>query len=735
MRPSIDFETYSEAGYILDVEARKVRGITDKKRGLSAVGIANYAAHPSTEIICLAYNLQNGCGPQLWIPGMPNPTELLIHISSHGDIEAWNVTFEWYIWNLVATNHFDWPPLQLSQCYCAMAKARRFSLPGALDNVAKVLGVAEKDKRGKQLIQRLSVPVNPTKNRPGFRRTLQTDLDDYLALYQYCKQDTVAEDAVSALTPELTTSERETWFVDQVINARGVAVDIETLDASLDILEQVTQYYTQRLSDLTNGTVNSVNENQKFKDWINAQGVSVESIAADNVIELLSFDTLPPGVREALEIRQELGSANVKKLMTLKLQVSSDSRLRDAYTYCGADRTGRWSSGGVQLQNLTSVNLEIYYCHTCRRLSGISEKQCPRCESTSVIKAGYWNDDAIEQAIADIRQRDFILIERVWGKATEILCGIIRGLFIAKPGHRFICCDFSSIEAVVAACISGCQWRIDAFANGEDIYLKSASAVTYTPFDEYLEYAKQNDKDHPDRKKLGKPMELGLGFGGWINALRTFGWEGSDEEAKEIVLNWRAASPEIVEMWGGQYVWCGPGKWDYRPELFGLEGMAIKAILYPGVDFSYRCITYIVRNDVLYCRLPSGRYLYYHQPRLITTQDRLNRGPAFKITYWGFNSDTTKGSRGWAQLELYGGKQFENVVQAIANDIQSLAIKRLESREYPVVMHTHDEQNAEVLEGFGSIEEMCAIICEREPWFADWPIRANGWSGQRYKKD
>jgi DNA polymerase len=86
-------------------------------------------------------------------------------------------------------------------------------------------------------------------------------------------------------------------------------------------------------------------------------------------------------------------------------------------------------------------------------------------------------------------------------------------------------------------------------------------------------------------------------------------------------------------------------------------------------------------------------------------------------------------------METYGGRLFENVCQAIGRDFQADAMVRLEAAGYPVVMHTHDEATAEVLIGQGSVEEMTDIMIERPEWAAWWPIRADGWAGQRYRKD
>lgn len=742
-----DFETYSEAGYKIDYQVKSVRGTgSGNKGGLPAVGTPVYAEHPSAEVLCFVYDLKDGGGRRLWVPGMANPFDLFDYLARGGLFEAWNVTFEWYIWNMVCARKYGWPPLPLAQCRCAMAKARRFSLPGGLDKAAGVLGTPQKDPAGHNLVRKLTRPQKPTKARPEFRHTPANNWADFQALYAYCDQDIVAEDGASAHIPDLTDYEHRTWLLDQTVNARGVQVDVQTLDAALDILDQTARKYTRRLAEITDGAVGSASEVAKILEWLAShEQIRLPDLRSETVTETLRRD-LPPVAREVLEIRAALASANVKKLPALRQQVSSDGRLRDQYTYCGADRTGRWASGGVQLQNMTAKGPEVAECESCERIFGYGDHlleqpdggtlECPRCGSWLFHTLPEWNIQAVEQAIEDIRTRDLVHVEEVWGAPIAVLCGCLRGLFTAREGHTLICCDFSAIEAVAAACLSRCQWRIDVFNTpGACIYTQSASKITGTPLEVYQAYRHEHGGHHPDRKKIGKIAELASGYGGWLNAWRAFGADMEDSEIKQAILAWREASPEIVEMWGGQFRWVGPGKWHFQPELFGLEGAAIQAILNPGKCFSHIDITYGVHNDVLYCRLPSGRYLHYHRPRLVDGVDKLNRGPCYNITFEGYNSNPTKGPIGWHRLDTFGGRLFENVVQAVSCDIQAEALQRCEARGYPIVMHTHDEGTAEVPEGFGSLDEMCDIMAERPSWASWWPLRAAGWTHKRYQKD
>lgn len=216
------------------------------------------------------------------------------------------------------------------------------------------------------------------------------------------------------------------------------------------------------------------------------------------------------------------------------------------------------------------------------------------------------------------------------------------------------------------------------------------------------------------------------GYGGWIGAWKNFGADKflDDERIKQAILAWRRASPAIVEFWGGQ-------QRDWRPEYYGLEGAAVQAVLMPGTKFSHKSVSYLMRGDALYCRLPSGRHLTYHRPRLSPSQRKQD---TYSLTFEGYNSNPKYGVIGWTRMETYGGKLTENVVQAVSRDILAHAIVNLERRRYPVVMHVHDEIVSEIPEDFGSLEEFETIMSTLPAWCSDWPIRTSGWRGKRYAK-
>jgi len=141
--PTFDFETFGTAGYVWVPEENKWRGVEGSpgtKRGLPVVGVRNYVTHPSFEILLLSWDLLDGAGNQSWSPHAPTyPRPLIEHVRNGGLLEAFNVNFEWTVWNFYCVPRWSWPPLNIRQCRCAMAKGRAWGLPGSLEDQGKVV--------------------------------------------------------------------------------------------------------------------------------------------------------------------------------------------------------------------------------------------------------------------------------------------------------------------------------------------------------------------------------------------------------------------------------------------------------------------------------------------------------------------------------------------------------------------------------------------------------------------
>jgi hypothetical protein len=249
----MDFETYSEAGYIWNAPLRKWISVSNSPpHGIGAVGAWAYSEHPSTEVLMLKYDLLDGIGHRLWVPGWPNPTDLFRHLAEGRKVQCWNCTFEFKIWNEVCTHLYGWPALDRVSLIDSMAKARAFSVPGKLEDAGTALDIKNKKiTDGTRLITKFSEPRDPTKNNPALRNYLKDDPIDYAKMVEYCDRDITAEAKINSITPDLSEYEERVWRLDQEINDRGIKIDVENLDHCISIVEQLTNKLNAELRGLT----------------------------------------------------------------------------------------------------------------------------------------------------------------------------------------------------------------------------------------------------------------------------------------------------------------------------------------------------------------------------------------------------------------------------------------------------------------------------------------------------
>jgi len=717
---TIDFETYSEAGFTYNAKTRKWEALLNApKKGLSAVGMATYAKHPSTRILSLAYKLP-GQDLKLWKPGKNRPYDLFNFIGPqisitffeigkpieypkplpYNFIEAWNVAFERWIWEEVAVKKYGFPLVSYTQWRCAAAKSRAHALPGKLADAGRVLELSiQKNKDGTRLLNKFSMPRNPTQKDDRLFILPEDDEADAKLLYQYNIDDVRAEIAISECVPDLSPFELKFWQCDQAINHRGVQLDVISVMQCIHIIEQAYKKYNAELPELTDGAVTVSSQTARIQKWMKSLGVETRSLDKEHIEELLKNPLLLPQIRRVLEIRQLIGSAAVKKLYAMLNQSTNRGRLYDLFIYHSA-RTGRAAGVGVQPQNLP------------RGQDGFDVDEALQVISTGSLKS----------------------VEDTYGNAVTAVSNCLRGMFIAKPGHELIASDYSAIEAVVLAELAGESWRQEVFRTHGKIYEMSGALISGIPFSEVLAHKERTGKHHEVRK-LGKVAELASGYGGWIGAWLNFKADEflSDDEIKRAILAWRDASPAIVEFWGGQQ-----RGYNQPACYYGVEGAAVQAVLYPGQTFftggSYHCdrIAFQTVDSVLYCTLPSGRRLTYHKPRLeLSTR----RAGTYELSFEGWNTNPKNGVPGWIRQVTYSGKLVENIVQAVARDILANAIVNLEDAGYPVVLHIHDEIVAEVPRGTRTLEEFEQIMSTMPAWAEGWPVFARGgWIAKRYCK-
>lgn len=627
--PTIDFETYSEAGFTYDSKTGKWLKI-GPKGGIQDVGAWAYSRHPSTEVLWLSYDMRDGRGVQSWFPWCEPPADLFDYVRNGGVVEAHNSFFEYGIWNNVFTRQCGAPPAPIGQFYDTAAACSAWGLPRSLEDAAKVLGVTQqKDTATARQVKKLWMPRKATKNNPRLRHTLEHDTELHMMNGAYCEQDVRTEIDVSLAVPALSEYEHRVWQLDQQINARGVHIDRPALNDAIEIIRQMREKYIPMQQVLTGGAVKSPNSYAALRQWVCDQGIEIPDTQATTIEETLERDDLPDVVRQVLDIQVLAGGAAIKKIYAMdRFADLEDNRIRGVFSYYGAVATGRWASRGVQLHNNPNSGPDAWECAGCGEHYGTQHQTCPYCHADAVPcrkcgesisraagacgcgkkpEADEWGAEAAESVVRLMKHRTLDHMETVWGNAQKAITSAIRAFITAGPDHDLMCSDYSAIEARVLACLAGEDWRIDVFRTHGKIYEASAAQIFGLTMEDFSTYKAENGSHHPARKK-GKISELAAGYGGGVGAFKAFGADKflSEKEIQELVRDWRAASPAVVALWRG------------------LEDAAINAIRNPGQCYRYRYIAYQLNpaDGVLYCQLPSGRLLTYHGAWLTTVYVR-----------------------------------------------------------------------------------------------------------------
>lgn len=645
---------------------------------IAKAGAQKYIASPDFEILLFAYSL-NGApsvccdiaqGELLpdWVLDALCDPQCLKH--------AYNAAFEWGC--LSKSMGRQLPP---EQWRCTMFHGLYAGYPAGLDATGRALGLPE-DKRklstGKALIRYFCVPCTPTKSNGGRRRNLPNhDPARWELFKEYNAQDVTTEMEIERRLSLITVPDwlQRQWETDLLINARGVAVDMEMVNGALEIGATVRERLTQeavRISGLSNP--NSV---QQLSAWLEQEtGEEVTDLRKDTVAKMIAQAPDIPEVQRMLEIRQELGKTSTKKYDAIEQAVCPDGRVRGLLQFYGANRTGRWAGRLVQVQNL------------------------PRTYT-----------QPLELARNLVKQRKLDNLRLIYGSVPDTLSQLIRTAFVASDGNVLIDADFSAIEARVISWLAGEQWRLEVFKTHGKIYEASASQMFGVP----IERIKKGNPEYALRQK-GKVAELALGYQGGAGALINMGALDMgipEDDLPDIVQRWRDTNKRICDLW-------------YKMNSAAVEAISTGSSVGVGrllVSCEYDAVHEVEYLTVL---LPSGRKLYYNSPQI---GENKWGGPS--ISYMGMDQTTKK----WKRIETYGGKLVENCVQAVARDCLAQAIENLEAKGLPVVFHIHDEVVIDCRADTATLEDVVDIMSRPIPWAPGLPLNADGWVGGFFKKD
>lgn len=745
----------------VDFESRSYTDISGKY----SVGLYNYMAHSTTEMVVCAYAygdcmLEHPLEVKLWriYAGEPIPEDLRGWLEDQEvDIVAFNSSFERHGFQKLGfslgTGRFQDP----------QPSARMLSLPADLDAVSDILGLDRdlgKDKRGKQLISLFCSPVikkakKPTKKNPAGIPE-QVYYNDWIShpkeweeFCEYCKQDVRAEREVARreillqVFP-LPEFERAVWLFDQTVNDRGIHVDRQFVTNGFQLGTR-SKEETKAAMNVITGLENS-NSRDQLLPWVQARGYEDDSLEKDAVKAALKFgQKLTAECRKILEMRLNASSTTYTKLAAVLRQLCADDRLRGQFIYMGSARCGRWSGNAVQMHNMA------------RPIPAFEDED--RVEEARKLIFALDYDGIIDHW--PIWTQTPKPVDRDFGAVLATIKNTIRTIFDAPEGKRLNVCDLNAIETRKAAYLCQCEPLNQVFTprpgkpNGNDPYIDFAASMNGMTYEQLeANYHSLDKAIKAIAKKMRqdmKPAVLGCVYrlkGGsvetdWKTGRPTLTGLLDYASKMGITLDEKTAN-EAVRFFRQRYEEIKQGWYDLEQivaEVLAEGTVRVKREWGPGGIVKFDKLTvndHGTRRNILRIQLPSGRYLHYINARIEQTKmpwkDRDGKD-VYKPTlvYNGANQTTHQ----WEHhVTSHGGKILENIVQASSRDLLALKLLMFEAMCLYVVGHVHDEGITETEDDpiAPGLAEMDSIMRRAVDWLPGMLLGCDGFEDKYYHK-
>lgn len=552
---SLDLETYSDVN-------------------LAKCGVYKYAESPAFEILLFGYAVDGGTVQVIDLAQGETIPEEILDVLTDDTVTKWafNANFERVCLSRYLTDlgrsldpFHDQHPLS-KKCArflnpagwkCSMVWSAYLGLPLSLEGVGAVLNLDnQKMKEGRELIRYFCVPCKETKINGGRTRNLPQHAPEKWNLFKsYNKRDVEVEMAIQQRLQKYPVPEKvwEEYHLDQEINDRGIAIDLELARQAVALDAQSRKSLMAALKERTG--LENPNSVLQMLDWLEQHGMKTDSLGKKNVQELLKTAQEP--LRSVLLLRQKLAKSSVKKYQAMEMTACKDGRARGMFQFYGANRTGRFAGRHIQLQNLPQNHLPD-----------------------------------LSEARELVRQGNYEALDMLYESIPDVLSQLIRTAFVPRAGMKFVVSDFSAIEARVISWLAGERWKSEAFAAGKDIYCSTASQMFGVPVVKH--------GINGNLRQKGKIAELACGYGGSVGALKAMGALDMgipEEELGNLVQSWRSANPNIVDFW-----WQVDG--------------AVKTAIKQRVPVWVNNIRFSCQSGMLFIELPSSRRLSYVKPRI-----------------------------------------------------------------------------------------------------------------------
>lgn len=644
---------------------------TASDENINICGVYRYAESEYFDLLFVSYSIDNGSIVTCDIANDEKlPDDVLKALTDKSIIKkAFNVNFERICLSVylrrnypnlldfedIVGNYID--PVSWQ---CDMIHGRYLGMMSSLEDMGKLLRLKEKKMSdGKELIKYFCT-LHEDKNGNLLFHDKSDSPKRWKQFKEYNRRDVEVELKIQRYLSEIPVPDFiwEEFYIDQHINDRGILVDTGYAEKAVELDKKVKDELLPKLKELAQ--LDNPNSPAQMKEWLMCRGIEAESLDKKSIPKL--SETVPDDVKEVLRLYQQISKSSVKKYATMLNAVCEDGRARGMFSFYGANRTGRFAGRLIQLQNLPQNHLDNL------------------AELKGLIKAGKF--DVVKENNEDV---------------SDVLSQLIRTAFIPLAEKKYIVADFSAIEARVIAWLADEKWRIQAFANGEDIYCASASKMFGVPVE------KNSVNGHLRQK--GKIAELACGYGGSIGAIKAMGGTElklNDDELYSLVDDWRKSSPNIVKLWGDVQLVAEKVITDRSSMTFG------------RLKFSYE-------SGIFFIELPSERRLAYVRPKV----EKNNSGKNI-ITYEGVDS-----SKKWSRLETYGSKLIENITQGIARDLLMYSMRTMQDMD--IVGHVHDEVIVECDKDI-TVQQVCGLMEKTPEWADGLLLRADGYECEFYMK-
>ena len=712
---------------------------------LRARGADAYTRDPRTRCLMLAFHpVGRPEPPILWREGDPVPYAIVGHVANGGLFAGWNVIgFDRGVWSRILVERHGFPSILDDNWRDSMHLAAAANLPRSLDGCGAAVGVRfDNDLKDTNRIRRITdanrttIPATvgeildepwliepelviavlaaPRSYDPTLVQqvhALNYRFDPHLVvdlrwLAARCVQDVSLEEQVLMRLPPWP--DVDPWIhmpaIDRKINDRGVLVDVKLVEGMANAAATELRRLNGEMARVTNGQVDSTTKVEDIKRWLLGRGIDLprKHVKADDeddadddeaetkaekgspwrlrkndIANLLSLD-IADDCREVLFMRLEAGKvASISKLRSALRSMDDTGRLRQMLLLMGAQANGRFSSKLVQVHNLVRDAFAKDYENIATQ-NGLDPKgdkaavrQIALRSLATAIDVGRTGDADLVRMVYQERRRDLQGRWRVESVMSWV-SRMMRRVIAAPDGSVFLLGDFANIQARIPVWLAAQQDAVDAFARGEDMYRKQASPV----------YGKPPEALTSEERQIGKVMRLFLGFGAGANAFipaaMNYGISIPREDAVNYVNIFRQTNQPMVDYWDAN-LRC-----------------AVNAVTYPGQWFEVPptgLIAWVMQDDCLFCRLPSGRFLRYWQPRL----EQGHWADGTPKQFLDLTVLFVKGRMVFRRT-LWRGLAFQNVVSAIEVELLCTSLVNMDRRNVPVVLHVHDSVAAEVRE-------------------------------------